>query len=198
MFKSDRWLKNKAESLITPFHPECIRTVENDTLTGTHKILSKGCSSYGYDLSLSPNNFILPDVYPREFIDPKDTEATGSILHITYSHNEGMYFMLPPYRCGLGVSVECIEMPPNVTAIAFGKSTYARCGVIVNVTPLEAGWIGHLTIAIINNNPKPVRIYANEGICQLLFTEGEPCSTTYADRNGKYQNQGPEVTQARV
>jgi dCTP deaminase len=106
--------------------------------------------------------------------------------------------VIPPNSFALAETVETIEVPRDVLAICVGKSTYARCGIIVNVTPLEPEWRGKVTIEISNTTPLPAKIYANEGICQLLFFEGDPCDTTYKDRAGKYQDQPERVTLARV
>ena len=105
------------------------------------------------------------------------------------------------YGCssyGLGVALEKMKVPENITVICIGKSTYARLGIIVNTTPAEAGWEGHLTLEFSNSSGADCRIYAEEGICQLLFFEGDPCSTTYEDRKGKYQNQPEKVTLAKI
>ena len=111
---------------------------------------------------------------------------------------DGAYFILPAHSYGLGVALEHMRVPPNITVICLGKSTYARLGIIVNTTPAEASWEGHLTLEFSNSSGADCRIYANEGICQLLFFEGDPCDTTYKDRAGKYQHQPERVTLARV
>ena len=110
----------------------------------------------------------------------------------------GKYFILPGHSYGLGVAVERLQMPANITGICLGKSTYARMGIIANLTPVEAKWSGHLTLEFSNSSCADCRIYANEGIVQVLFLEGEPCETTYEDRKGKYQDQGEAVTMAIV
>jgi dCTP deaminase len=119
-------------------------------------------------------------------------------VELLHDPTKGDYFILPAHSYGLGVALEHLVMPPNVTAICLGKSTYARMGVIANMTPAEAGWQGHLTLEFSNSSGADCRLYANEGICQLLFFEGEPCDVSYANRAGKYQGQSEEVTLARV
>jgi len=115
-----------------------------------------------------------------------------------HQDEDGRYFILPAHTYGLGVALEKLRVPPNITVICLGKSTYARLGIIVNTTPAEAEWEGHLTLEFSNSSGADCRIYAEEGICQLLFCEGDPCETTYADRNGKYQYQLELVTLAKV
>ena len=115
-----------------------------------------------------------------------------------HQDEDGEFFILPAHSYGLGVALECLAIPTNITCLFIGKSTFARMGVIANLTPGEAGWRGHLTLEFSNSSGADCRIYANEGIVQALFFEGEPCETTYSDRNGKYQNQGEEVVMARV
>ena len=115
-----------------------------------------------------------------------------------HQDEDGAYFILPAHSYGLGVALERLRIPPNITAICLGKSTHARLGIIANMTPAEAGWEGHLTLEFSNSSGADCRIYAGEGICQVLFFEGEPCDTTYADRAGKYQGQGESVVVARV
>ena len=115
----------------------------------------------------------------------------GQLLEPTPLHEDedGGYFILPAHSYGLGVALEKLRVPANITVICLGKSTYARLGIIVNTTPAEASWEGHLTLEFSNSSGADCRIYANEGICQLLFFEGDPCDTTYSDRQGKYQHQ---------
>ena len=119
----------------------------------------------------------------------------GTPIH---KDKDGNYFILPAHSYGLGVALEKMKVPPNITVICLGKSTYARLGIIVNTTPAEASWEGHLTLEFSNSSGADCRIYANEGICQLLFFEGDPCETTYRDRKGKYQNQPEKVTLAKI
>ena len=105
---------------------------------------------------------------------------------------------LPGHSYGLGVAIERLEIPENVTVLCIGKSTYARCGIIANLTPGESGWRGHLTLEFSNSSPADARIYANEGVVQLLFFEGDPCEVSYETRQGKYQDQSETVTLAKV
>ena len=129
---------------------------------------------------------------PKKF-NPDNLEKT-----ILQEDKDGEFFILPAHSYGLGVALEKMKVPENITVICIGKSTYARLGIIVNTTPAEAGWEGHLTLEFSNSSGADCRIYANEGICQLLFFEGDPCSTTYEDRKGKYQNQPEQVTLAKI
>jgi dCTP deaminase len=129
---------------------------------------------------------------PKRF-NPKNLEPAP--LH---TDEDGDFFILPDHSYGLGVALEHIAIPHNITCLFIGKSTYARMGVIANLTPGEAGWKGHLTLEFSNSSGADCRIYANEGIVQTLFLEGEPCEVTYQDRAGKYQGQPERVTMARV
>lgn len=181
--------------MITTFVPEQVRQV--DTLnTPNLKRISYGLSSYGYDLRLSPEEFFIYDVSVGGVVDPKRFDAKH-LRQIDLHHNDNLdesYYILPPKTYGLGVTLERMIMPDYVTAIAIGKSTYARAGLISNMTPIEAGWRGHITIELFNSSDSPLRIYAYEGIIQLLFFRGSKCKTTYADRAGKYQDQTHNVT----
>jgi dCTP deaminase len=194
MLKNDSWLSTA--QIISPYVSSQVRQ------EGERKVISYGQSSYGYDIRLSPEEFYvfrpgLPTA--KETIDPKDFDR--EILH-SAKRNGGLdgelSFVMPPYSYALGVSLEHFKMPANVTGIALGKSTYARAGLITNLTPLEAGWVGHLTLEFANPTPRPLRLYANEGIAQILFFEGEPCLVNYASRNGKYQGQDHKVVLAQV
>jgi len=208
MLKNDRWIKEQAEKgMITPFVPELVRQVEVDPnevdeagiFSGKlRNALSFGCSSYGFDIRLSPKDFRVFRHIPGTVINPKRFNPQN-LERVALQHDEdGEYFVLPGHSYGLGVSLEFVDIPSNITVICLGKSTYARTGIVVNTTPIEAKWHGHVTLEFSNSSCADCRLYANEGICQLLFFEGEQCDTTYHDRNGKYQNQGHEVTLARV
>jgi dCTP deaminase len=208
MLKNDRWIKEQAEKgMITPFVPELVRQVEVDldevdeagVFSGRlRNALSFGCSSYGFDIRLSPKDFRVFRHIPGTVINPKRFDSQN-LERVALQHDEdGEYFVLPGHSYGLGVSLEFVDIPSNITVICLGKSTYARTGILVNTTPIEAKWRGHVTLEFSNSSCADCRLYANEGICQLLFFEGEQCDTTYHDRNGKYQNQGHEVTLARV
>ena len=205
MLKSDRWIKEQAAAgMIEPFVPELVREVEV-ALPGhapyghkRRKILSYGCSSYGYDLRLSPKEFQVFRHVPGTVMNPKRFNPANLEQVPLHQDEDGEFFILPAHSYGLGVALECLAIPTNITCLFIGKSTLARMGVIANLTPGEAGWRGHLTLEFSNSSGADCRIYANEGIVQALFFEGEVCDVTYSDRNGKYQDQGEEVVMARV
>lgn len=185
--KSDLWLKRMVEEtkMIDPFLPELLREVEGN------RIISAGSSSYGYDMRLADDGFrIFSSVYGSE-IDPKHFDEDSLIDPELRTADDGSrYYLLPPHHYGLGVSVETFRMPRNITGIALGKSTYARAGLLVNTTPLEASWTGRLVVEIANLANLPLRVYVNEGIGQILFFESdENCGVSYEDRGGKYQGQ---------
>ena len=193
MLKNDIWIRVRAAAgMITPFEPELIRQVDE------RKLLSYGCSSYGYDLRLSPREFLVFRHVPGTVMDPKDFNPANLERVSLHEDERGQYFILPGHSYGLGVALEHLAIPPNITCLFIGKSTYARMGVIANTTPGEAGWSGHLTLEFSNSSSADCRIYANEGIVQALFFEGEPCAVSYEHRAGKYQNQPESVTLARV
>ena len=193
MLKNDIWIRVRAAGgMIQPFEPDLIRRVED------RKVLSYGCSSYGYDLRLSPSEFLVFRHVPGTVMDPKDFNPANLESVPLHEDGRGSYFILPGHSYGLGVALECIEMPSNVTGICLGKSTYARLGIICNATPAEASWQGHLTLEFSNSSSADCRLYANEGICQILLFEGDPCAVSYEHRAGKYQNQPESVTLARV
>lgn len=160
--------------------------------------LSYGLSSYGYDIRLSGGAFYTYKVLPGKVVDPKLFNPRHLQREILHRDENGEYFILPAHTYALGYAHEKLVIPDNITVICIGKSTYARCGIVVNTTPAEAGWEGYLTLEIANSSDAACRIYANEGIAQLLFVKGEPCLTSYQDRNGKYQYQKAEVTFAKV
>ena len=185
--KSDLWLRRMVEEnkMIDPFEAELVREVEG------RKIISAGASSYGYDMRLADDGFrIFSSVYGLE-IDPKHFDENSLIEPELRTAEDGSgYYLLPPHHYGLGVTVETFRMPRNVTGVALGKSTYARAGLLVNTTPLEAGWTGRLVVEIANLANLPLRVYVNEGIGQILFFESdENCAVSYEDRGGKYQGQ---------
>jgi dCTP deaminase len=193
-----------AEGMISPFEPGKIREVEAHFPGApfppgryTRKVISYGTSSYGYDLTLSPKDFRVFRHVPGLIVNPKNFDDR-CLAHAELHHHErdGDYFILPGHTYGLGAVIPYLKLPSNVTAQFIGKSTYARCGIIVNLTPGEAGWEGYLTLEISNSSGSDCRIYANEGICQALFYEGVPCDTPYGD--GKYQGQDAGVTLAKV
>ena len=193
MLKNDRWIIEQAENgMISPFIPAQVRQWEGIP------VISYGVSSYGCDIRLSPSEFLVFKRIPGAIVDPKAFNPNNLEQAELHHDESGSYFILPANSYGLGVSLETIAMPPNVTAICMGKSTYARVGIIANTTPLEAKWFGHITLEFSNSSSSDCRIYANEGVVQLLFLEGEPCITTYSDRLGKYQGQSDRVTLAKV
>jgi dCTP deaminase len=197
MIKNDKWIIEQAkQGMITPFQEHLVRKL----VLGEVEIpaISFGLSSYGYDIRLSPAEFLVFRHIPGTIVDPKNFNPKNLEAVELHHDQNGDYFILPGNSYGLGVSLETISMPSNVTAICLGKSTYARVGIIANITPLEASWKGAITLEFSNSSHADVKVYANEGICQLLFFEGDPCQTTYADRQGKYQNQGQKVTLAKV
>lgn len=175
MIKSDRWITRMAQEhgMITPF-------VEHQVRDG---VISYGLSSYGYDLRLGDEFLIFTNINAT-IVDPKAFDPKS------FQEYKGAVCIIPPNSFALGRSVEQFKIPRDVMALCTGKSTYARCGIITNVTPLEPAWEGCVTIEISNTTPLPARVYAQEGIVQVLFFEGdEVCSRSYADRKGKYQSQ---------
>jgi dCTP deaminase len=172
--KSDRWIIEMAEShrMIEPFEATQVR-----------RGISFGVSSYGYDISLS-DEFKIPDLSRLDEIDPKNHAAEHFI------DQQADSILIPANSYILARSREYFRIPRDVVTVCTGKSTYARCGVIVNVTPFEPEWEGFATMSLSNTAPRPVRVYAGEGIAQLLFLEAsEVCQTSYKDKKGKYQGQ---------
>ena len=197
MLKNDPWINQKAsEGMINPFQSNLVRHLEPNKKK--KPVLSYGCSSYGYDLRLSSKEFLIFRHIPGTVMNPKKFNPNNLEKTILHHDDDGDFFILPAHSYGLGVALEKMKVPENITVICIGKSTYARLGIIVNTTPAEAGWEGHLTLEFSNSSGADCRIYANEGICQLLFFEGDPCATTYEDRRGKYQNQPEKVTLAKI
>lgn len=176
--KADKWIRKMAEQgMITPFEPGQQRQSDKG------KMISYGTSSYGYDIRCS-NEFKIFTNINSAMVDPKNF-TTESFVDIVSD-----VCIIPPNSFALARSVEYFRIPRNVLVICLGKSTYARCGIIVNVTPLEPEWEGHITLEFSNTTPLPAKIYANEGVAQLLFLESdEVCETSYKDRGGKYQGQ---------
>lgn len=193
MIKNDKWIREMAaKHMIAPFEPHLIRRI-HDT-----PVISFGCSSFGYDLRLSDHDFRIFRHIPGSVIDPKNFNPANLEQADLHFDASGSYFILPGHSYALGVALERLEIPANITALFIGKSTYARVGAIANMTPGESCWRGHLTLEFSNSSPADIRIYANEGVVQALFFEGEPCEVSYQDRQGKYQDQGHEVVLARV
>ena len=172
---SDKWIKrmSKSKGMIKPFVDKQVRKGK----------ISFGLSSYGYDARVS-NEFKIFTNVNSEIVDPKNFKSSN---FITKNSSE---CIIPPNSFVLARTVEYFKIPKNVLVICLGKSTYARCGIIVNVTPLEPGWEGHVTLKFSNTTPLPAKIYANEGVAQFVFIKGnEDPAVSYADRNGKYQGQ---------
>ena len=185
--KSDLWIRRAADEqqLIAPFEPRLIRKQDE------RRIISAGASSYGYDMRLADDGFrVFTPVHGRE-IDPKKFDEESLVEPPIRTTDDGSrYYLMPPHSYALGVSVETFNMPRRVTGICLGKSTYARAGLLVNTTPLEAGWTGRLVIELGNLANLPIRVYVGEGIGQVLFFESdEDCDVSYDDRGGKYQGQ---------
>lgn len=181
--KPDHWIRKMAleHSMITPFEEKQVRD----------GVISYGLSSYGYDIRVADEFKIFTNVNTA-IVDPKQFDDASFVNY------QGDTCIIPPNSFALARTVEHFNIPRSVLAICVGKSTFARIGLIVNVTPLEPEWQGILTLEISNTTPLPARIYANEGIAQLLFFESdEPCEVSYADRKGKYQNQ-TDVTLPRL
>jgi dCTP deaminase len=175
--KSDRWIRRMAREhgMIDPF-------VDGQVREGA---ISYGVSSYGYDMRVAPEFRIFTNVLSA-IVDPKHFDARSFVEF------DGDVCIVPPNSFALARSVEYFRIPRNVLTICLGKSTYARCGIITNVTPFEPEWEGFVTLEISNTTPLPAKIYANEGICQVLFFEADDddvCQTSYADKKGKYQKQ---------
>jgi dCTP deaminase len=177
--KSDKWIRRMAEQhkMIEPFEPNQVKEQDGK------RIVSYGTSSYGYDIRCS-NEFKLFTNINSTIVDPKNFDP-NSFVEVTAD-----YCIIPPNSFALARTVEYFRIPRNVLTICLGKSTYARCGIIVNVTPLEPEWEGYVTLEFSNTTPLPAKIYANEGVAQVLFFESdEVCETSYKDRGGKYQGQ---------
>ncbi len=175
MIKSDRWIRQQAveKGMIKPFEERQVRA----------GAISYGLSSYGYDLRIADEFKIFTNIN-NTLVDPKAFDPRSFVDY------QGPVCIVPPNSFALGRSVEYFKIPRNVLTICVGKSTYARCGIITNVTPFEPEWEGFVTLEISNTTPLPAKIYANEGIAQVLFFESdEACQTSYADRQGKYQGQ---------
>jgi dCTP deaminase len=173
--KSDRWIRRMAQEhgMIDPFEERQVR----------EGAISYGLSSYGYDMRVARSFRIFTNVNSA-IVDPKQFDQRSFVEF------EGDVCIIPPNSFALATSVEYFRIPRNVMTICVGKSTYARCGIITNVTPFEPEWEGHVTLEISNTTPLPAKIYAGEGISQVLFFESdEECQISYADRKGKYQKQ---------
>ena len=177
MIKSDRWIRQQAleRGMIKPFEDRQVRKGG----------ISFGLSSYGYDIRIADEFKIFTNIN-NSIVDPKAFDPRSFVDF------QGEVALIPPNSFALGRSVEYFKIPRNVLTICVGKSTYARCGIITNVTPFEPEWEGYVTLEISNTTPLPAKIYANEGICQVLFYEADAddiCKTSYKDKKGKYQAQ---------
>lgn len=177
--KSDKWIRLMAQqhAMISPFETGQVRESENG------RVISYGTSSYGYDVRCSSEFKIFTNINSA-VVDPKNFDE-ASFVDVNSD-----VCIIPPNSFALARTVEKFKIPRNVLTICLGKSTYARCGIIVNVTPLEPEWQGYVTLEFSNTTTLPAKIYANEGVAQMLFFESdEVCETSYADRGGKYQGQ---------
>ncbi|USZ15094.1 dCTP deaminase [Moraxella sp. FZLJ2107] len=180
--KSDRWIRKMAEEhgMIAPFEPNQVRYNEKGD-----KLVSYGTSSYGYDVRCANEFKVFTNVHSA-IVDPKNFDEKSFIDIV------GDECIIPPNSFALARTVEYFKIPRDVLTICLGKSTYARCGIIVNVTPLEPEWEGHVTLEFSNTTNLPARIYAGEGVAQMLFFQSDAddvCETSYKDRGGKYQGQ---------
>jgi len=177
--KSDNWIRKMAEQhgMIEPFETQQVRYVNDE------RVVSFGTSSYGYDVRCAPEFKVFTNIN-SVIVDPKKFDE-GSFVDV---HND--VCIIPPNSFALARTVEYFRIPRDVLVVCLGKSTYARCGIIVNVTPLEPEWEGQVTLEFSNTTPLPAKIYANEGVAQMLFFGAdEPCQTSYKDRLGKYLGQ---------
>lgn len=174
MVKNDKWIKDMAKKgMIEPFNSKQVRK----------GVISYGVSSYGYDMRIGTEFKIFTNIN-HTVVDPKKFDPKSFVDY------KGDICIIPPNSFALASSVEYFRIPRDVLVICLGKSTYARCGIVVNVTPLEPEWEGHVTIEISNTTPLPAKIYANEGIAQLIFLQAsEVCEVSYKDKAGKYQAQ---------
>lgn len=171
--KPDWWIRERAhEGMIEPFEEALVR----------EGVISYGLSSFGYDLRAAPEWAIFVNAF-NTVVDPKDFDIRSLVEF------EGDECIIPPNSFVLTRSLEYLRIPDDVMVVALGKSSYARCGIVANVTPLEPGWEGHVTLELSNTTPLPAKVYAHEGIVQLLFFQGERPENTYAERKGKYQGQ---------
>jgi dCTP deaminase len=177
--KSDKWIRRMAleRKMIEPFEPKMVREA-----AGT-RIVSYGTSSYGYDVRCADEFKVFTNINST-IVDPKAFDPRSFV------DVKGSQCIIPPNSFALARTVEYFRVPREVLVVCLGKSTYARCGIIVNVTPLEPEWEGHVTLEFSNTTPLPARIYANEGVAQMLFFQSDDvCETSYRDRGGKYQGQ---------
>jgi dCTP deaminase len=183
---------NTDHPMISPF------LEKNISSNGNTRILSAGVSSCGYDVRLAEKFQVFSNLHPK-IIDPKrfDVDCLADV-EVTVNGDE-RFIVIPPHSYALGVTIERFIIPRNIGVIALGKSTLARAGIIINVTPIEPGFEGHVVIEISNSTPLPAKVYANEGISQFLFLQmDQECGISYADKKGKYQHQGDGITLPKV
>lgn len=177
--KADHWIRKMVleHGMIEPYEPGQVRSVDS------RRVVSWGTSSYGYDVRCAPEFKVFTNIFSAT-VDPKAFDERSFV------HAEGDVCVIPPNSFVLARTVEFFRIPRDVLTICVGKSTYARCGIIVNVTPLEPEWEGHVTLEFSNTTNLPAKIYANEGVAQMLFFQAdEPCEVSYKDKGGKYQGQ---------
>jgi dCTP deaminase len=177
--KSDRWIRRMSEefAMIEPYEADQVRYFGGD------RVISYGVSSYGYDVRCADEFKIFTNVHSK-IVDPKNFDRDAFV------DIKGDSCVIPPNSFALARTIEYFRIPRSILTVCLGKSTYARCGIIVNVTPLEPEWEGHVTLEFSNTTSLPAKIYANEGVAQMLFFESdEICDISYADRGGKYQGQ---------
>ena len=177
--KSDKWIRRMAAEydMISPFVPDLVRQVNGE------KVIWFGTSSYGYDIRCADEFKVFTNINST-MVDPKNFDEK------CFVDVKGEYCIIPPNSFALARTVEYFRIPRNVLTVCLGKSTYARCGIVVNVTPFEPEWEGYVTLEFSNTTPLPAKIYANEGVAQVLFFESdEVCEVSYRDRGGKYMGQ---------
>ena len=183
--KSDRWIRQMAEQhgMIEPFEPQLVRHVPSEITRNMRPVVSFGLSSYGYDIRCAREFKVFTNINST-IVDPKNFDPRNFV------EIEADECIIPPNSFALARTVEYFRIPRDVLTVCLGKSTYARCGIIVNVTPFEPEWEGYVTLEFSNTTPLPAKIYAGEGCAQVLFFQSdEQCETSYKDRGGKYQGQ---------
>jgi len=183
--KSDRWIRQMAEQhgMIEPFEPQLVRHVPSEITRNMRPVVSYGLSSYGYDIRCAREFKVFTNINST-IVDPKNFDPRNFV------EIEADECIIPPNSFALARTVEYFRIPRDVLTVCLGKSTYARCGILVNVTPFEPEWEGYVTLEFSNTTPLPAKIYAGEGCAQVLFFQSdEQCETSYRDRGGKYQGQ---------
>lgn len=183
--KSDKWIRQMAEQhgMIEPFEPQLVRHVPSEITRNMRPVVSFGLSSYGYDIRCAREFKVFTNINST-IVDPKNFDPRNFV------EIEADECIIPPNSFALARTVEYFRIPRDVLTVCLGKSTYARCGIIVNVTPFEPEWEGYVTLEFSNTTPLPAKIYAGEGCAQVLFFQSdEQCETSYRDRGGKYQGQ---------